>query len=275
MSQFSYTKLFDLTGKVSVVTGGAGILGSHFCKALVEAGSKVAIVDVNHDALRELEEEINSRWQNSCIAFTADVTQPSEVRHVVDCTVEHFGSIDVLHNNAASKGSNLDTYFDTFENYTLEQWREIMIANVDSMFLMAQAVGIQMKKQRRGGSIIQTASAYGIMAPDQRIYEGSWYMNRRINTPAVYSTSKAAVVGLSRFLATYWAQDNIRVNTLVPGGAESGQNEEFKRRYGARVPLGRMAQPFEIVGAVLYLASDASRYVTGHSLVVDGGLNAW
>jgi NAD(P)-dependent dehydrogenase (short-subunit alcohol dehydrogenase family) len=143
------------------------------------------------------------------------------------------------------------------------------------MFLMAQAVGIQMKKQRRGGSIIQTASAYGIMAPDQRIYEGSWYMNRRINTPAVYSTSKAAVVGLSRFLATYWAQDNIRVNTLVPGGAESGQNEEFKRRYGARVPLGRMAQPFEIVGAVLYLASDASRYVTGHSLVVDGGLNAW
>jgi NAD(P)-dependent dehydrogenase (short-subunit alcohol dehydrogenase family) len=113
------------------------------------------------------------------------------------------------------------------------------------------------------------------MAPDQRIYEGSWYMNRQINTPAIYSTSKAAVVGLTKYLATYWADEGIRVNTLVPGGAESGQNDEFKRRYSARVPLGRMAQPYEIVGAVLYLASDASRYVTGHSLVVDGGLNAW
>lgn len=275
MSQFSYTKLFDLSGKVSVVTGGAGILGSHFCKALAEAGSKVAIVDVNKDALAPLEAEMNERWKNSCIAIVADITQPSEVRRTVDSVVNRFGSIDVLHNNAASKGSNLDTYFDSFENYTIEQWREIMIANVDSMFLMAQAVGIQMKKQGRGGSIIQTASAYGIMAPDQRIYEGSWYMNRQINTPAVYSTSKAAVVGLSKFLATYWADHNIRVNTLVPGGAESGQNDEFKRRYGARVPLGRMAQPSEIVGAVLYLASDASRYVTGHSLVVDGGLNAW
>jgi NAD(P)-dependent dehydrogenase (short-subunit alcohol dehydrogenase family) len=181
----------------------------------------------------------------------------------------------VLHNNAASKGANLDTYFDSFENYTLPQWREIMSANVDSMFLMAQAVGIQMKKQGRGGSIIQTASAYGIMAPDQRIYEGSWYLDRQINTPAIYSTSKAAVVGLTKYLATYWADQGIRVNTLVPGGAESGQNDEFKRRYGNRVPLGRMAQPAEIVGAVLYLASDASSYVTGHSLVVDGGLSAW
>jgi len=275
MSQFSYTKLFDLSGKVSVVTGGAGILGSHFCRALAEAGSRVVIVDVNEDALGPLEAEINGRWRNSSIAIAADITQPSEVRRVVDFTVNHFGSIDVLHNNAASKGSNLDTYFDSFENYTIEQWREIMTANVDSMFLMAQAVGIQMKAQGRGGSIIQTASAYGIMAPDQRIYEGSWYMNRQINTPAVYSTSKAAVVGLSKFLATYWADYKIRVNTLVPGGTESGQNDEFKRRYGARVPLGRMAQPSEIVGAVLYLASDASRYVTGHSLVVDGGLNAW
>lgn len=275
MTKFSYTQQFDLSGKVAIVTGGAGILGNHFCRALAEAGSKVAIFDINEEALKTLENEINQLLPDSAIGLTVDITDPNAVTHSVRSVVEHFGGVDVLHNNAASKGSNLDTYFDSFENYTLAQWQEIMTANVDSMFLMAQAVGIQMKKQGRGGSIIQTASAYGIMAPDQRIYEGSFYLNRQINTPAIYSTSKAAVVGLTKYLATYWADQGIRVNTLVPGGAESGQNEEFKRRYGARVPLGRMAQPHEIVGAVLYLASDASRYVTGHSLVVDGGLNAW
>lgn len=275
MTKISYTQRFDLSGKVSIVTGGAGILGSHFCRALAEAGSKVAIFDVNEEALRGLEDEINCKHHGGALGLRVDVTNPDDVKRSVGAVVEHFGQIDVLHNNAASKGANLDTYFDSFENYTLPQWREIMSANVDSMFLMAQAVGIQMKKQGRGGSIIQTASAYGIMAPDQRIYEGSWYLDRQINTPAIYSTSKAAVVGLTKYLATYWADQGIRVNTLVPGGAESGQNDEFKRRYGNRVPLGRMAQPAEIVGAVLYLASDASSYVTGHSLVVDGGLSAW
>lgn len=275
MTKISYTQRFDLSGKVSIVTGGAGILGSHFCRGLAEAGSKVAIFDVNEEALRGLEDEINRQHHGGALGLRVDVTNPDDVKRSVGAVVEHFGQIDVLHNNAASKGANLDTYFDSFENYTLPQWREIMSANVDSMFLMAQAVGIQMKKQGRGGSIIQTASAYGIMAPDQRIYEGSWYLDRQINTPAIYSTSKAAVVGLTKYLATYWADQGIRVNTLVPGGAESGQNDEFKRRYGNRVPLGRMAQPAEIVGAVLYLASDASSYVTGHSLVVDGGLSAW
>lgn len=274
MSQF-YKGLFDLTGKVAIVTGGAGILGSHFCRALVENGAKVAIIDVNQEALTSLAAEINLAHPNHAAAILADVSEPDDVNRAVNEVVSHFGRIDVLHNNAASKGTNLDTYFDSFENYSLKQWREIMATNIDSMFLMAQAVGKILKSQGGGGSIIQTASAYGIVAPDQRIYEGSWYLNRQINTPAVYSTSKAAVIGLTKYLATYWAEYRIRVNALVPGGAESGQNDEFKRRYGLRVPLGRMAQPSEIAGAVLYLASDASSYVTGHSLIVDGGLNAW
>lgn len=271
----SYKDLFDLAGKVAIVTGGAGILGSHFCRALAESGARVAIIDIRQDALTSLETEINSEHPNHAMAILADVSEPDQVTRAIREVISRFGRVDVLHNNAASKGSNLDTYFDSFENYTLQQWREIMAANIDSMFLMAQAVGKIMKAQGDGGSIIQTASAYGIMAPDQRIYEGSWYLNRQINTPAVYSTSKAAVIGLTKYLATYWAEHRIRVNALVPGGAESGQNDEFKRKYGLRVPLGRMAQPPEMVGAVLYLASDASRYVTGHSLVVDGGLSAW
>ena len=143
------------------------------------------------------------------------------------------------------------------------------------VFLMAQAFGHEMVKAGRGGSIIQTASIYGHVAPDQRIYEGSEYEGRAINTPAVYTASKAGVIGLTKYLACYWGDKNIRVNTLTPGGVESGQNEEFKKRYSARTPLGRMADADDMVGAAVYLASDASRYVTGQNIIVDGGLSCW
>jgi len=147
--------------------------------------------------------------------------------------------------------------------------------NLDGMFLVAQAVGKQMVAQEKGGSIIQTASIYGVMSPDHRIYEGSFYLNRQINTPAIYTASKAGVVGLTKYLATYWADKKIRVNTLTPGGVESGQNDEFKRHYSSRIPMNRMADAHEMVGALLYLASDASSYVTGQNIIVDGGLSAW
>jgi len=271
----SYTGLFDLAGKVAVVTGGSGFLGKHFCRGLAEANASVVIVDLNAADVSAIVAEINQEHAGKALGLVADITQPAVVQKIVADAVDHFGGIDILLNNAAGKGQDLDLYFAPFEEYTLQQWREVMAINIDAMFLMAQAVGRQMLKQNRGGSIIQTSSAYGIMGPDNRIYEDSWYLDRQINTPAVYSTSKAAVVGLTKFLATYWAKNNIRVNALVPGGTESGQNEIFQHRYGARIPLGRMANAPEIVGAVLYLASDAASYVTGHCLVVDGGLNAW
>lgn len=143
------------------------------------------------------------------------------------------------------------------------------------MFLVAKQVGKRMIAQGKGGSIIQTASIYGIMAPDKRIYEGSFYLGRQISSPAVYSASKASVAGLTKYLAAYWAEHGIRVNAITPGGVESGQNDVFKQKYSARVPMERMARPEEMVGALLYLASDASSYVTGHNIVVDGGLNCW
>lgn len=150
-----------------------------------------------------------------------------------------------------------------------------MSVNIDAMFLVAKAVGRRMIEQGTGGSIIQTSSVYGIRGSDKRIYEGSFYLDRQISNPGVYSTSKAAVVGLTKYLATYWAESGIRVNTLTPAGVESGQNETFKQRYSARVPMGRMAHADEAVGALIYLASDASSYVTGQNIVVDGGLSAW
>ena len=270
-----YKSFFDLSGRVAVITGAVGILGQKFCRGLAEFGAKIAAVDLDEGRCSTFAEELTRDYGVECIGVGCDVAQPSSVRQMVDRVVERFGSIDILHNNAASKSDNLDAFFASTEEYSIQEWRKIMSVNIDGMFLVAQAVGVQMQKQGRGGSIIQTSSIYGLVSSDKRIYEGSFYMDRQISNPAVYSTSKAAVVGLTRYLAANWGDMGIRVNALVPAGVESGQNETFKGRYSARVPLGRMARADEMVGALVYLASDASSYVTGQCLVVDGGLSAW
>jgi NAD(P)-dependent dehydrogenase (short-subunit alcohol dehydrogenase family) len=275
MNEISYRKLYDLTGKVAVVTGGTGILGRHFCAGLAESGAAVVVADLQDESANTLAKELGDRYHIKAMGIGCDVSMPESVKKMVDSVVLELGGIDILHNNAAGKSDDLDAFFAPFEEYSLDQWRKIMSVNIDGMFLTSQAVGKQMVAQGRGGSIIQTASIYGVMAPDHRIYEGSFYLDRKINTPAVYTTSKAAVVGLTKHLATYWADKGIRVNTLTPGGTESGQNDEFKGRYANRVPMNRMAQAHEMVGALLYLASDASSYVTGQNIIVDGGLNAW
>jgi NAD(P)-dependent dehydrogenase (short-subunit alcohol dehydrogenase family) len=270
-----YKSLFDLTGKTAIVTGAVGILGSHFCRGLAEFGAQVAVVDLDSERCSTFAAELEREYGMPAVGVACDVSSPESVANMVDGVVKRFGSIDILHNNAASKSADLDAFFASTEQYSLHEWRRIMSVNIDGMFLVAQAVGRQMQKQGTGGSIIQTASIYGLVSSDKRIYEGSFYLGRQISNPAVYSTSKAAVVGLTRYLAANWGDQGIRVNALVPAGVESGQNDTFKGRYSARVPMNRMAQPDEMVGALVYLASDASSYVTGHCLVVDGGLSAW
>ena len=271
-SQYNFS---SLEGKTAVITGGAGILGKHFSEGLAGCGSHVVVVDLNEKEGEMIARDLTRRYGQQCISIVCDVSEPTSVSSMVDEVMKQFGDINILHNNAASKSSNLEAFLAPFEEYTLDQWREVTKVNLDGMFLVAQAVGRKMVEQNRGGSIIQTASIYGLLGPDSRIYEGSSYMGRSINTPAVYSASKAAVIGLTKYLATYWADKNIRVNCITPGGAESGQNDTFKEKYSSRVPLGRMAQPEEMVGALLYLASNASSYVTGQNIIIDGGWSAW
>ena len=275
MTEYFYTSLFNLSGKSAVVTGGAGILGRHFCAGLAEAGASVAVVDIDEKKAKALADDLRKRYKTNAVGIQCDVSDQESVKKMVSHTVGTLGSIDILHNNAAGKSRDLDAFFAPFEEYSLEQWRSIMSVNLDGMFLTAQAVGRQMVVQGQGGSIIQTASIYGLMAPDHRIYEVSFYLDREINTPAVYTASKAAIIGFTKHLSTYWAPQGIRVNTLTPGGIESGQNDEFKKRYANRTPMNRMAQAHEMVGALLYLASDAASYVTGQNIIVDGGLSAW
>ena len=249
---------FDLSGEVAVVTGGAGILGPRFADALASRGAKVAVLD------RAKHKGPQRSWQVDIADRTALERAKMEVEKAL-------GPVTVLVNAAATKSEG---FFEPFESYRLADWEEVMRTNVTGAMLCAQLFGAAMAQAGRG-SIINILSIYGIVAPDQRIYEGSLYEGRSINTPAVYSTSKAALWGLTKYLSTYWAGRHVRVNAVTPGGVSSGQNRTFVERYSERVPLGRMAQADEICGAVVFLASRASSYITGQNIVVDGGLSAW
>jgi NAD(P)-dependent dehydrogenase (short-subunit alcohol dehydrogenase family) len=270
-----YRELYDLTGRVAVVTGGAGILGGATTAALADFGAHVAVVDIDADRAAEVAAAIAHEYGVPTLGVGCDVTSVESVVKMTEQVERELGPISILHNNAATKGSDMERLFSSVEDYELETWRSIMAVNLDGMFLVSQSIGALMAL-RGTGSIIHTASIYGAtMGPDQRIYEGSEYNGRPINTPAVYSASKGGVVGLTLYLATYWAGKGVRVNALTPGGISSGQNNEFNRRYSARVPMGRMAEVGEVAAALLFLASDASSYITGQNLHVDGGLSAW
>jgi NAD(P)-dependent dehydrogenase (short-subunit alcohol dehydrogenase family) len=275
MSEISFKKLFDLKGKTAIVTGGVGILGRQFCSILAEFGANIAVVDIQYTKAKDFAAELEIKFGQKSAGFYCDVTNPESVDQMVKDVVAIFGEIHILHNNAAGKSKNLSQFFAPLEEYELDQWNQIMDINIGGMFLVSKYVGKVMVEQNKGGSIIQTSSIYGIMGPDNRIYEGSYYLEHQINTPAVYAASKSAVVGLTKYLATYWASNKIRVNTITPGGVESGQNDIFIQKYSNRVPLLRMGKPYEIAGALIYLASDASSYVTGQNMVVDGGLSVW
>ena len=226
-----YKNLFRLDGKTAIVTGGVGVLGKEFSTALADFGANVVIVDINKKLIDKFVNKLQKNSTSKIIGLVCDISDKKSVDLMVSNVISEFGCIDILHNNAAGKSDNLTHFFEPFEKYDLSQWNKIMSVNVNGMFLVAQAVGKTMINNKINGSIIQTSSIYGILGSDQRIYDGSLYLDQQINNPAVYSVSKSAVIGLTKYLATYWADKGIRVNTLTPGGVESGQNEIFKNKY--------------------------------------------
>ena len=271
----NFKDLFNLTNRTAVVTGGLGILGKKFIEGLASCGANLAIVDLDEKLCSEYSDFVKEQYKINCIAVGCDVSIPSNVDKAVNRIEKELGSIDILLNNAATKGKNIEDFFKNLSDYKLETWREVMSVNLDGMFLFAQAAGSLMAK-RKFGSIIQISSIYGPdMAPDQDIYLDSHYLGMPINTPAVYSASKGGVIGLTKYLAAYWGKDNVRVNSISPGGILSGQNEQFINNYSKRVPMKRMANAEEMIGASIFLASDASSYITGQNIYIDGGLSSW
>lgn len=265
----------SLANKVAVVTGGAGLLGSVYCRALAAAGAQVIVADLAADRCHSLAESLNREFPSSSRSLGApvDLSDEKSIRAWARRILEQAPAVDILVNNAAVKSRH---FFAPLESFPLGDWDQVMRVNVTAMFLAIRELGPSMAA-RGTGSIINISSIYGMVGPDQRIYEGSWYeeMGGPINTPLVYSVTKGAVIALTRYMAAYWGPKGVRTNTLTPGGVASGQNKEFSDRYNAKVPLGRMARTDEMTGALLFLASDESSYVNGHNLVVDGGWTAW
>lgn len=270
----SHRSLFDLSGRTAVVTGGVGILGRHFCAALADHGAAVAVVDLDEAACAALAADLRATHGVPTLGVGCDISRPDSVAAMANRVETELGPVAILHNNAATKTASLDAFLAPLEDYRVETWEAVMAVNLTGMFLVAQTIGARMAKRGRG-SIIQTGSIYGLMGPDFRIYEGSLYNDRPITTPAVYTASKAGVIGLTKHLAVHWADRGVRVNALVPGGVESGQNDTFRQRYAARVPMSRMARPEEMTGTLVFLASDAASYITGQVIAVDGGLSVW
>jgi 2-deoxy-D-gluconate 3-dehydrogenase len=269
-------RLFDLTGRAALVTGGAGLLGAEFCRTLAEAGAAVAIADVDAAAAGAL---ANRLAESGCraLAVQTDVTDPASVQAAVGSAVQAYGRLDVLVNSAA-----LDPKFDpqhatasgagAFEDFPLPAWEQALQVNLTGAFLCCQAAAGPMLAQG-GGVMINVSSIYGLAGPDQRLYQRPDRAPQF--KPVYYSVTKAGILGLTRYLATYYAGKGIRVNALTPGGVFNGHEDAFVQAYSARAVLGRMAEKDEMNGALLFLASDASKYMTGANLVVDGGWTAW
>jgi len=275
---------FSLAGQVAVVTGAAGLLGRRHCRALAAAGARVVATDLDQAACEDVVREIApaaaptaSAAPAAPIAWAADITRPDSVGALRDAVLERCGAIDVLVNNAAlnekvesplAAGEVL-----RFENFPLALWEDSLRVNVTGTFLCCQLLGGEMAR-RGAGSIVNIASTYAVVAPDQALYrqpDGT----QTFFKSAAYPTTKGAVLALTRFLAAYWGRAGVRVNALSPGGVENGQDPGFVARYAARTPLGRMADPGDYEGALVFLASAASRYMTGANLIVDGGWTAW
>jgi NAD(P)-dependent dehydrogenase (short-subunit alcohol dehydrogenase family) len=272
----AHLKDYDLAERVAIITGGAGLLGEGYCRTLAAAGAHVVVAEINGEAAIDLAGEITRESGVEALGLPTDVSNPGSVAEMLARTLEQFGRVDILVNNAA-----LDPKFDTehadqhtnrFEDFPFDAWQDALAVNVTGMFLCAQAVSRPMLEAKRG-VIVNVSSTYGLVGPDQRLYQRQGESLQY--KPVTYTVAKAAVLGLTRYLATYFANTGIRVNTLTPGGVYAGHDEEFVRRYSAKTVLGRMAKAEEMSNALLFLVSDASSYMSGANLVIDGGWTAW
>ncbi len=267
--------LFDLTRRVAIVTGGAGLLGYHHGAILAAAGARVVLLDLTAADPAMRASQLHLAYGTECLGLIVDVTSEASLERAREAILSKFGRIDILINNAANnpkvEAEIPGQQWSRLETFPLEVWNADIAVGLTGAFLCSRVFGQEMVK-RNSGVILNVASDLGVIAPDQRLYrkEGVAEDQQPVK-PVTYSVVKTALIGLTRYLSTYWTAHNIRVNAISPGGVFAGQPKEFTDKLCPLIPMGRMAEKDEYQGAVLFLCSDASSYMTGQNLIVDGG----
>jgi len=271
-------KKLRLDGRVAIITGGAGLLGVQHAHVISEAGGIPVLWDIQGPAVAARAREIGAHYGVDCQGLAVDITSPEAVKSGFDQTLSRFNRVDILINNAANDpkvSANSGLGWSRLENFSLDNWRQDLAVGLTGAFLCSQMVGTYLANQG-GGVILNIASDLGVIAPDQRLYRQEGVAaDQQPAKPVTYSVVKHGLIGLTQYLATYWAENNVRVNALSPGGIYTNQPEAFVKKLTSLIPLGRMASREEYRAAVLFLVSDASSYMTGANLIVDGGRTCW
>lgn len=271
--------IFSLKGKVAMITGGAGMLGVKHAEAILEMQGIPVLSDINDKAARDKAEALSRKYNSEVLGLKLDVTDIRSIKKLLETVLDKFGHVDILINNAANnpkvKGKTGKTSWSRFENFPLELWNKDLDVCLTGAFLCSQIIGRKMAEAGKG-VIVNISSDLGVIAPDNRIYtQPNLPESKQSVKPVSYSVVKFGIIGLTKYLAAYWAEKGVRVNSLSPGGIYDGQSDEFVQKLSHLIPLKRMANSDEYKGAIIFLCSDASSYMTGANLIIDGGRTCW
>lgn len=276
-----YLNRLNIEGKVCIVTGGGGLIGMKHSEAILEGGGIPVLLDIFPGGMERVKNSLIDEYGKdiSVETIVTDITNREKLCEVREYLMDKYGHIDVLINNAANnpkvEGGSKNLGAIRFHNFPIDMWSQDLAVGLTGAFLCAQVFGEQMEKQNKG-VILNISSDYGIIAPDQRIYRKEGIPeDKQTVKPVSYSVVKHGIIGLTKYLAVYWADKGIRVNTLCPASLYNGQDEEFVSKISQLIPLGRMSNPDEYVCTILYMISDAATYMTGATLILDGGRTIW
>jgi len=275
-----YADRFDISGKTVVVTGGAGLLGQKHAEGILEGKGIPVLLDISEESIEKTVRELKKLYPDGIVeSYKADITDRASLEYVCTEIEKKYGNIYGLINNAANnpkiEGGSKNLGATKFVDFPLDMWNQDLNVGITGAFLCAQVFGKSMEKFKKG-VIINIGSDYGVIAPDQRVYRKEGMPEeQQIIKPVSYSVVKHAMIGLTKYLAVYWAEKGIRVNTLCPASLSNGQNEEFVKKLSTRIPMGRMSRPDEYPATVLYMLSEASSYMTGATVILDGGRTSW
>ena len=271
--------IFSLKGKVIVVTGASGLLGREHCDAIASCGGIPILRDLNQSELNAQTEQIKQKYGIDARGYSVNITDEGAIKKNCQTIVKDFGKIDGLVNNAANNPkveNSSEKNFSRLENFPLSIWDQDLAVGLKGAFLCAKHYGFVISNNKNGGTIINVSSDLGLIAPDQRLYKIKGLSeDLQPVKPVTYSVVKSGIIGLTRYLATYWAEKNVRCNAICPGGVENNQNQDFINEVVKRIPINRMAFKHEYKGLIVFLLSKASSYINGAIIPADGGRSVW